>query len=75
VPTIEVNLSANANKLYSMGFRRPVKRSTPTEANESRDGRIGPDLAVLLIVRARKLCEPAAGGGGQHRLRAGLQHH
>jgi hypothetical protein len=52
---IEVSLSANANQLYAMGFRRPVKRSTLAEANESRDWRIWSDLAALLIARARKL--------------------
>ena len=52
---IEASLSANANKLYAMGFRSPVKRSTLAEANESRDWRIWSDLAALLIRRARKL--------------------
>ncbi|MEO8958079.1 MAG: IS4 family transposase [Rudaea sp.] len=52
---IEVSLSANANKLYAMGFRSPVKRSTLADANESRDWRIWSDLAAVLIRRARKL--------------------
>lgn len=52
---IEVSLSANATKLYAMGFRSPVKRSTLADANESRDWRIWADLAALLIRRARKL--------------------
>ena len=52
---IEVSLSANANKLYAMGFRSPVRRSTLADANESRDWRIWSDLAALLIRRARKL--------------------
>jgi hypothetical protein len=52
---IEASLSANASKLYAMGFRSPVKRSTLADANESRDWRIWSDLAVLLIRRARKL--------------------
>ena len=52
---IEVSLSANASKLYAMGFRAPVKRSTLADANESRDWRIWSDLAALLIRRARKL--------------------
>ena len=34
---IEASLSANATKLYAMGFRSPIKRSTLAEANESRD--------------------------------------
>jgi hypothetical protein len=52
---IEASLSANANKLYAMGFRSAVKRSTLADANESRDWRIWSDLAVVLIRRARKL--------------------
>ena len=52
---IEVSLSANTTKLYAMGFRAPVKRSTLADANESRDWRIWCDLAALLILRARKL--------------------
>jgi len=52
---IEVSLSANASKLYAMGFRAAVKRSTLADANESRDWRIWFDLATLLIRRARKL--------------------
>jgi len=52
---IEASLSANAGKLYAMGFRSPVKRSTLADANESRDWRIWSDLAALLIRRARKL--------------------
>ena len=52
---IEVSLSANATKLYAMGFRSTVKRSTLADANELRDWRIWSDLAALLIRRARKL--------------------
>jgi hypothetical protein len=52
---IEASLSANATKLYAMGFRSPVKRSTLADANESRDWRIWSDLAAVLIRRARKL--------------------
>ena len=52
---IEASLSANASKLYAMGFRSAVKRSTLADANESRDLRIWSDLAALLIRRARKL--------------------
>jgi Domain of unknown function (DUF4372) len=52
---IEVTLSANAAKLYAMGFRAAVKRSTLADANESRDWRIWSDLGALLIRRARKL--------------------
>ena len=52
---IEVSLSANAGRLYAMGFGSPVKRSTLADANESRHWRIWADLAALLIGRARKL--------------------
>jgi hypothetical protein len=52
---IEASLSANAVKLYAMGFRSAVKRSTLADANESRNWRIWSDLAALLIRRARKL--------------------
>jgi hypothetical protein len=52
---IEASLSANANKLYAMGFRSAVKRSTLSDANESRDWRIWSDLTAVLIRRARKL--------------------
>jgi hypothetical protein len=52
---IEASLSANAGKLYAMGFGSAVKRSTLADANESRDWRIWSDLAALLIRRARKL--------------------
>jgi hypothetical protein len=52
---IEASLSANAGKLYAMGFRSAVKRSTLADANESRDWRIWSDLAAVLIRRARKL--------------------
>jgi len=51
---IEASLSANASKLYAMGFRSAVKRSTLADANESRDWRIWSDLAAVLIRRARK---------------------
>jgi hypothetical protein len=52
---IEASLSANSSKLYAMGFRAAVKRSTLADANESRDWRIWSGLAALLIRRARKL--------------------
>ena len=52
---VEASLSANSTKLYAMGFRSAVKRSTLADANESRDWRIWSDLAAVLIRRARKL--------------------
>jgi hypothetical protein len=52
---IEATLGANAGKLYGMGLRSAVRRSTLADANEARDWRIWADLAALLIRRARKL--------------------
>jgi transposase len=52
---IEACLSAQAAKLYHMGFREPVRRSTLSDANEARDWRIWAELAQRLIAQARKL--------------------
>ena len=52
---IEVCLSAQASKLYHMGFREPVRRSTLADANETRDWRIYAEFAQRLIAQARKL--------------------
>ena len=52
---VEVCLAANPSRLYAMGIRQPVKRSTLADANERRDWRIWSDIAKLLIHRARKL--------------------
>jgi hypothetical protein len=52
---IEACLSAQAGKLYHMGLREPVRRSTLADANETRDWRIYYDFAQRLIVRARAL--------------------
>jgi hypothetical protein len=52
---IEVTLGANATKLYAMGLRHRIHRSTLADANESRDWRMWADVAALLIRRARKL--------------------
>lgn len=52
---IETCLSAQASKLYHMGFREPVRRSTLADANETRDWRIYAEFAQRLINRARKL--------------------
>jgi len=59
---IEACLSAQAGKLYHMGFREPIRRSTLADANESRDWRIYADFAQVLIRQARKLyvSEPMA---------------
>jgi hypothetical protein len=52
---IEICLAAQASKLYHMGFRAPVKRSTLADANETRNWRIWETFARTLITRARKL--------------------
>jgi hypothetical protein len=52
---IEACLSAQASKLYHMGFREAVRRSTLADANEVRDWRIYADFAQVLIGQARKL--------------------
>lgn len=52
---IESCLGAQAQKLYHMGLRQPVRRSTLADANESRDWRIYAEFAQRLISRARKL--------------------
>ena len=46
---IETCLSVHASKLYHMGFRQPVRRSTLADANERRDWRIHAALAQRLI--------------------------
>lgn len=52
---IEACLGANRSRLYAMGFRQPVRRSTLADANENRDWRIWAEVAEALIRRARKL--------------------
>ena len=52
---IEACLSAQASKLYHMGVREPIRRSTLADANEARDWRIYADFAQVLIRQARKL--------------------
>ena len=52
---IEACLRSLGAKLYHMGFRSPVARSTLADANESRDGRIYADFAQVLIRIARPL--------------------
>ena len=48
---IETCLSVQASKLYSMGFRDRVRRSTLVDANEGRDWRIYAALAQRLIAK------------------------
>ena len=52
---IEACLKAQSNKLYHMGIRSKVARSTLADANEKRDWRIYADLAQSLIQTARRL--------------------
>jgi hypothetical protein len=52
---IEACLGAQPSKLYGMGLREAVARSTLADANELRDWRIWADVAAVLIRRARKL--------------------
>jgi hypothetical protein len=52
---IEVCLRAQEAKLYHLGIRGRVSRSTLADANENRDWRIYRDFANALIAEARKL--------------------
>jgi hypothetical protein len=52
---IEACLRSIGGKLYHMGFRGKVARSTLADANESRDWRIYADFAQVLIAIARPL--------------------
>ena len=52
---IEACLSAQAAKLYHMGFRSEIKRSTLADANEARDWHIHAEFAQRLIAQARAL--------------------
>jgi hypothetical protein len=52
---IEACLGAVPDRLYHMGIRGTVARSTLAEANEQRDWRIYADFAQVLIAEARRL--------------------
>ena len=52
---IEACLRSQQNKLYHMGIRGKVSRSTLADANENRDWRIYADFAQVLIHDAREL--------------------
>jgi len=45
---------SNAPKLYAMGLRQAVRRSTLADANERRDWRIWAEFAAVVIRRANK---------------------
>jgi hypothetical protein len=52
---IESCLGAVSGKLYHLGFRGEIARSTLADANERRDWRVYADLAKILIGTARPL--------------------
>lgn len=52
---IEACLGAMPERLYHMGFRSPISRSTLADANEKRSWRIYADFAQVLIHEARQL--------------------
>jgi hypothetical protein len=52
---IEACLGAIPERLYHMGIRGAVSRSTLADANEKRDWRIYADFAQILISEARLL--------------------
>ncbi len=52
---IETCLRALGGKLYHLGIRGHISRSTLADANETRDWRIFADLARVLIAAARPL--------------------
>jgi len=52
---IETCLRAHQAKLYHLGIRGNIARSTLADANESRDCRIFADFAMSLIQAARQL--------------------
>ena len=52
---VEACLRAVPGKLYHLGIRGPVSRSTLADANERRDWRVYADLAQALIAIARPL--------------------
>jgi len=52
---LEICLRSVRDRLYHIGIRGKVSRSTLADANERRDWRIYADLAARLILRARQL--------------------
>ena len=52
---IETCLRAHSSKLYHLGIRGGIARSTLADANENRDWRIYQDFALSLIQVARRL--------------------
>ncbi len=52
---IESCLRGHGSKLYHLGIRSKISRSTLARANDTRDWRIFQDFALTLITQARKL--------------------
>ena len=52
---IEACLGSMSNKLYHIGFRTKVSKSTLSYANENRDSEIYSDFAKVLMIKAQKL--------------------
>jgi hypothetical protein len=48
-------LGAQQSKMYHLGFRSPITRSTLSDANNNRDWRIYADLAAVLTKTAKEL--------------------
>ena len=68
-------LRSQERRLYHLGIRGTVSRSTLADANESRDWRIYADSLGLDCRSAATLRSRGAGAGlGQHRIRLGLHH-
>jgi hypothetical protein len=59
---IESCLRSMSNKLYHLGIRGKISRSTLSDANDHRDWRIFADFAQVLISRARNLYDNDALG-------------
>ncbi len=74
---IETCLRSIGSKLYPMGFRSTIARSTLADANESRDWRIDADFAQVLIAIARPLYahDPIGVELNQKFVRSGFDHH
>lgn len=53
---IEACLRAVPKKMYRLGFRGKVSRSTLADANDTREWKIYADFAYQVIAEARKLC-------------------
>ena len=52
---IETCLNSMSRKLYHIGFRGKMSKSTLSDANENRDSEIYSDFAKVLMIKAQKL--------------------